>query len=172
MFCASGSKTERGLRCSVICVIGTWAVTSVPQSPLSVKWVGFTAAAACSCRDARLVTAERLERHQRSGCTSRSGRVVAPWQRVCLLMARPLPFRRRFEFLQPWHQYNAYYEFKKQFFLQKEGGDSAQVRLRLLWPAHYRHRSACSRPWGLWVWRLIAAGLMHAACCLTFPPPS
>ncbi|XP_032953624.1 splicing factor, suppressor of white-apricot homolog isoform X2 [Rhinolophus ferrumequinum] len=33
----------------------------------------------------------------------------------------------RFEFLQPWHQYNAYYEFKKQFFLQKEGGDSAQA---------------------------------------------
>lgn len=58
------------------------------------------------------------------------------------------PFYHRFEFLQPWHQYNAYYEFKKQFFLQKEGGDSAQVRPRLLWPAHYRHRGACSRLWG------------------------
>ncbi|XP_035299246.1 splicing factor, suppressor of white-apricot homolog isoform X3 [Cricetulus griseus] len=34
---------------------------------------------------------------------------------------------QRFEFLQPWHQYNAYYEFKKQFFLQKEGGSSTQV---------------------------------------------
>ncbi|KAL1768395.1 splicing factor, suppressor of white-apricot-like isoform X1 [Sigmodon hispidus] len=34
---------------------------------------------------------------------------------------------QRFEFLQPWHQYNAYYEFKKQFFLQKEGGSSIQV---------------------------------------------
>ncbi|XP_024422480.2 splicing factor, suppressor of white-apricot homolog isoform X2 [Desmodus rotundus] len=34
---------------------------------------------------------------------------------------------QRFEFLQPWHQYNAYYEFKKQFFLQKEGGDGAQA---------------------------------------------
>uniref|UniRef100_G1PHY3 Splicing factor, suppressor of white-apricot homolog n=1 Tax=Myotis lucifugus TaxID=59463 RepID=G1PHY3_MYOLU len=34
---------------------------------------------------------------------------------------------QRFEFLQPWHQYNPYYEFKKQFFLQKEGGDSAQA---------------------------------------------
>ncbi|XP_012512727.1 PREDICTED: splicing factor, suppressor of white-apricot homolog isoform X4 [Propithecus coquereli] len=34
---------------------------------------------------------------------------------------------QRFEFLQPWHQYNAYYEFKKQFFLQKEGGDSTQA---------------------------------------------
>ncbi|KAJ6659075.1 hypothetical protein lerEdw1_019378 [Lerista edwardsae] len=33
----------------------------------------------------------------------------------------------RFEFLQPWHQYNAYYEFKKQFFLQKEAGDSSKV---------------------------------------------
>lgn len=33
----------------------------------------------------------------------------------------------RFEFLQPWHQYNAYYEFKKQFFLQKEGSSSTQV---------------------------------------------
>ncbi|XP_036248788.1 splicing factor, suppressor of white-apricot homolog isoform X1 [Molothrus ater] len=32
----------------------------------------------------------------------------------------------RFEFLQPWHQYNAYYEFKKQFFLQKESGDNCQ----------------------------------------------
>ncbi|XP_077317902.1 splicing factor, suppressor of white-apricot homolog isoform X3 [Lithobates pipiens] len=27
----------------------------------------------------------------------------------------------RFDFLQPWHQYNPYYEFKKQFFMQKEG---------------------------------------------------
>ncbi|XP_073532199.1 splicing factor, suppressor of white-apricot homolog isoform X2 [Phyllobates terribilis] len=27
----------------------------------------------------------------------------------------------RFEFLQPWHQYNPYYEFKKHFFMQKEG---------------------------------------------------
>nr|XP_033810112.1 splicing factor, suppressor of white-apricot homolog isoform X2 [Geotrypetes seraphini]XP_033810113.1 splicing factor, suppressor of white-apricot homolog isoform X2 [Geotrypetes seraphini] len=26
----------------------------------------------------------------------------------------------RFEFLQPWHEYNPYYEFKKQFFAQKE----------------------------------------------------
>ncbi|XP_037672546.1 splicing factor, suppressor of white-apricot homolog isoform X2 [Choloepus didactylus] len=34
---------------------------------------------------------------------------------------------QRFEFLQPWHQYNAYYEFKKQFFLQKEGGESTQA---------------------------------------------
>ncbi|XP_012878490.1 PREDICTED: splicing factor, suppressor of white-apricot homolog, partial [Dipodomys ordii] len=34
---------------------------------------------------------------------------------------------QRFEFLQPWHQYNAYYEFKKQFFLQKDGGDRTQV---------------------------------------------
>ncbi|XP_060048697.1 splicing factor, suppressor of white-apricot homolog isoform X2 [Erinaceus europaeus] len=34
---------------------------------------------------------------------------------------------QRFEFLQPWHQYNAYYEFKKQFFLQKEGGEGAQA---------------------------------------------
>uniref|UniRef100_A0A493ST93 Splicing factor, suppressor of white-apricot homolog n=2 Tax=Anas platyrhynchos TaxID=8839 RepID=A0A493ST93_ANAPP len=32
----------------------------------------------------------------------------------------------RFEFLQPWHQYNAYYEFKKQFFLQKESSDNSQ----------------------------------------------
>ncbi|XP_049625160.1 splicing factor, suppressor of white-apricot homolog isoform X2 [Suncus etruscus] len=34
---------------------------------------------------------------------------------------------QRFEFLQPWHQYNAYYEFKKQFFLQKEGRESAKT---------------------------------------------
>ncbi|XP_021268021.1 splicing factor, suppressor of white-apricot homolog isoform X4 [Numida meleagris] len=32
----------------------------------------------------------------------------------------------RFEFLQPWHQYNPYYEFKKQFFLQKESSDNRQ----------------------------------------------
>ncbi|XP_042721509.1 splicing factor, suppressor of white-apricot homolog isoform X4 [Lagopus leucura] len=32
----------------------------------------------------------------------------------------------RFEFLQPWHQYNPYYEFKKQFFLQKESSDNCQ----------------------------------------------
>ncbi|XP_041078743.1 splicing factor, suppressor of white-apricot homolog isoform X2 [Polyodon spathula] len=29
----------------------------------------------------------------------------------------------RFEFLQPWNQYNAYYEFKKQYFRLKEGGN-------------------------------------------------
>ncbi|KAM6155521.1 splicing factor, suppressor of white-apricot homolog isoform 2-T2 [Rhynchocyon petersi] len=34
---------------------------------------------------------------------------------------------QRFEFLQPWHQYNPYYEFKKQFFLRKEGGDNTQA---------------------------------------------
>lgn len=34
---------------------------------------------------------------------------------------------QRFEFLQPWHQYNAYYEFKKQLFLQKEGGENTQA---------------------------------------------
>ncbi|KAG3278582.1 splicing factor, suppressor of white-apricot homolog isoform X2 [Ictidomys tridecemlineatus] len=34
---------------------------------------------------------------------------------------------QRFEFLQPWHQYNAYYEFKKQFFLQKEGSEGTQA---------------------------------------------
>lgn len=27
----------------------------------------------------------------------------------------------RFDFLQPWHQYNTYYEFKKNYFMQKEG---------------------------------------------------
>uniref|UniRef100_H3BH86 Splicing factor, suppressor of white-apricot homolog n=1 Tax=Latimeria chalumnae TaxID=7897 RepID=H3BH86_LATCH len=32
----------------------------------------------------------------------------------------------RFEFLQPWHQYNAYYEFKKQFFMQREGSSTLQ----------------------------------------------
>ncbi|XP_065595191.1 splicing factor, suppressor of white-apricot homolog isoform X4 [Cyrtonyx montezumae] len=32
----------------------------------------------------------------------------------------------RFEFLQPWHQYNPYYEFKKQFFLQKESSSNCQ----------------------------------------------
>ncbi|XP_077353391.1 splicing factor, suppressor of white-apricot homolog isoform X3 [Festucalex cinctus] len=27
----------------------------------------------------------------------------------------------RFDFLQPWHQYNTYYEYKKNYFMQKEG---------------------------------------------------
>ncbi|XP_029427447.1 splicing factor, suppressor of white-apricot homolog isoform X2 [Rhinatrema bivittatum] len=31
----------------------------------------------------------------------------------------------RFEFLQPWHEYNPYYEFKKQFFSQKECSSSS-----------------------------------------------
>ncbi|PIO39901.1 hypothetical protein AB205_0216170 [Aquarana catesbeiana] len=35
----------------------------------------------------------------------------------------------RFDFLQPWHQYNPYYEFKKQFFMQKEGILLSQVLL-------------------------------------------
>ncbi|XP_055009165.1 splicing factor, suppressor of white-apricot homolog, partial [Boleophthalmus pectinirostris] len=29
----------------------------------------------------------------------------------------------RFDFLLPWHQYNTYYEFKKKYFMQKEGKD-------------------------------------------------
>ncbi|XP_053557839.1 splicing factor, suppressor of white-apricot homolog isoform X2 [Bombina bombina] len=33
----------------------------------------------------------------------------------------------RFEFMQPWHQYNPYYEFKKHFFMQKEGIPSTQA---------------------------------------------
>ena len=37
----------------------------------------------------------------------------------------------RFEFLQPWHQYNPYYEFKKQFFLQKESSDNCQALCHL-----------------------------------------
>ncbi|XP_048371034.1 splicing factor, suppressor of white-apricot homolog isoform X3 [Sphaerodactylus townsendi] len=37
----------------------------------------------------------------------------------------------RFEFLQPWHQYNAYYEFKKRFFLQKEASDSSKQVISL-----------------------------------------
>nr|XP_015221761.1 PREDICTED: splicing factor, suppressor of white-apricot homolog isoform X1 [Lepisosteus oculatus] len=32
----------------------------------------------------------------------------------------------RFDFLQSWHQYNAYYEFKKQYFVQKDGGTIAE----------------------------------------------
>lgn len=30
-------------------------------------------------------------------------------------------FYGRFDFLQSWHQYNTYYEFKKNYFMQKEG---------------------------------------------------
>lgn len=48
----------------------------------------------------------------------------------------------RFEFLQPWHQYNAYYEFKKQFFLQKESSDNSQVCVCL-----YVHMLKMQRKW-------------------------
>ncbi|XP_063310442.1 splicing factor, suppressor of white-apricot homolog isoform X2 [Pelobates fuscus] len=37
----------------------------------------------------------------------------------------------RFEFLQPWHQYNPYYEFKKHFFMQKEGILNVQTAANL-----------------------------------------
>nr|XP_024657153.1 splicing factor, suppressor of white-apricot homolog [Maylandia zebra] len=33
----------------------------------------------------------------------------------------------RFEFLQSWHQYNTYYEFKKKYFMQKEGKGLPEV---------------------------------------------
>ncbi|XP_023258776.1 splicing factor, suppressor of white-apricot homolog, partial [Seriola lalandi dorsalis] len=32
----------------------------------------------------------------------------------------------RFDFLQSWHQYNTYYEFKKNYFMQKEGKGLAE----------------------------------------------
>lgn len=32
----------------------------------------------------------------------------------------------RFDFLLPWHQYNTYYEFKKKYFMQKEGKDQPE----------------------------------------------
>ncbi|KAM9194568.1 splicing factor, suppressor of white-apricot homolog isoform 2-T2 [Dugong dugon] len=53
---------------------------------------------------------------------------------------------QRFEFLQPWHQYNAYYEFKKQFFLQKEGGDSAQSLQAAAAPEEAPAESASEKP--------------------------
>ncbi|KAG9487577.1 hypothetical protein GDO78_007422 [Eleutherodactylus coqui] len=37
----------------------------------------------------------------------------------------------RFDFLQPWHQYNPYYEFKKHFFMQKEGTLMSQTSTTL-----------------------------------------
>lgn len=36
----------------------------------------------------------------------------------------------RFDFLQPWHQYNIYYEFKKNYFMQKEGRGLSEVYLQ------------------------------------------
>ncbi|KAK3555461.1 hypothetical protein QTP86_016890 [Hemibagrus guttatus] len=36
----------------------------------------------------------------------------------------------RFDFLQSWHQYNTYYEFKKNYFMQKEASNQPQVRIR------------------------------------------
>lgn len=54
------------------------------------------------------------------------------WYLLCSRAFSNIEFSfNRFEFLQPWHQYNAYYEFKKQFFLQKESNDNCQVRVRL-----------------------------------------
>ncbi|XP_049721155.1 splicing factor, suppressor of white-apricot homolog isoform X1 [Elephas maximus indicus] len=53
---------------------------------------------------------------------------------------------QRFEFLQPWHQYNAYYEFKKQFFLQKEGGDGAQSLQAAAAPEEAPAESASENP--------------------------
>lgn len=38
----------------------------------------------------------------------------------------------RFDFLQSWHQYNTYYEFKKNYFMQKEGKGSLEV----LWASY------------------------------------
>ncbi|GAA6086173.1 splicing factor, suppressor of white-apricot homolog, partial [Tachysurus ichikawai] len=35
----------------------------------------------------------------------------------------------RFDFLQSWHQYNTYYEFKKHYFMQKEASNQPQVSL-------------------------------------------
>lgn len=35
-----------------------------------------------------------------------------------------------FDFLQSWHQFNSYYEFKKNYFLQKEGRCFPEVRLK------------------------------------------
>lgn len=82
--------------------------------------------------------------------------------RLCRLHTVPLSVPR-FEFLQPWHQYNAYYEFKKQFFLQKEGGDSAQV------PARPRPAGG----WGLWLAVLAAfAGSRVPRCCVNTRPSS
>lgn len=75
--------------------------------------------------------------------------------RLCRLHTVPLSVPR-FEFLQPWHQYNAYYEFKKQFFLQKEGGDSAQV------PARPR-RGGEAGAFGWLCWLLSLAAAYHAA---------
>lgn len=71
-----------------------------------------------------------------SHCEVRAGVVGRSWGvavSVSYWMAQPFSVPR-FEFLQPWHQYNAYYEFKKQFFLQKEGGENAQVCVgRTVW---------------------------------------
>ncbi|XP_043924698.1 splicing factor, suppressor of white-apricot homolog isoform X2 [Protopterus annectens] len=48
----------------------------------------------------------------------------------------------RFEFLQPYHQYNAYYEFKKQHFAQKEGLVISQV----VTPPHVSDEEASRSP--------------------------
>lgn len=42
-------------------------------------------------------------------------------------------FSCRFEFLQSWHQFNSYYEFKKNYFLQKEGRCFPEVCVECVW---------------------------------------
>lgn len=102
------------------------------------------------------VVAKRLE--QRPART-RGGAVG-----VLVSSGDPFPFSvGRFEFLQPWHQYNAYYEFKKQFFLQKEGGDSAQVPREGRGGIALRPR-ACE---GVWVSPLCSAVVHVSVCCPT-----
>lgn len=53
-----------------------------------------------------------------------------------------LLFPRRFEFLQSWHQYNTYYEFKKNYFMQKEGKGFLQVLPSSVWTQNTRDKNA------------------------------
>ena len=109
-----------------ICDCG-WALwPPLPQSPGSVKCVR----GCCGCHEGLL--------RSWGSVTVKSEQVwlvraeVLQW--ACLIECLIPSLFPRFEFLQPWHQYNAYYEFKKQFFLQKEGGENAQVCVgRTVW---------------------------------------
>lgn len=49
------------------------------------------------------------------------------WSYTVILYCVLPSFHCRFDFLQSWNQYNTYYEFKKNYFLQKEGKSMKEV---------------------------------------------
>ncbi|XP_076835685.1 splicing factor, suppressor of white-apricot homolog [Brachyhypopomus gauderio] len=87
----------------------------------------------------------------------------------------------RFDFLQSWHQYNTYYEFKKHYFMQKEGVNPTEVTLDVV-GLHVVGLdvvglgvggSGCGR---VWVWAGLAVGFVvvlggFVILCVSPSPP-